>query len=313
MEPGRLIGTAGRLSTSLEALAALAAHLRVEGEGLDADPRVRELLRGIATELVGEGADASAPEAAAVVGMARTLLAQSAELIADPARAPGWEHADPLILQGAGKMSTAIAGAIGAADLAGLAPRLGEPGARFLDVGTGTAWLAIALAQAYPQLHVVGIDIFGPALELARGNVAASGFGERIEVRVEDATQLTGDAAYDVVWLPLPFLPREIASQAMRAARRALRPGGWLLPGTYAGPPDPLSQLLIDLRTVRSGGHPWQGEELVAEIARHGFADVREAERTWNAPVRLFAGRQPAGDHIQNGADATLGARPEGA
>ena len=79
----------------------------------------------------------------------------------------------------------------------------------------------------------------------------------------------------------------------MVSARRALRPGGWLVPGTYAGPPDPLSQLLIDLRTVRSGGHAWQSDELVAEIAAHGFTDAREAERTWTAPVRLYAGRQP--------------------
>ena len=59
MEPGHLMGTAARLSTSLEALAALAAHLRVESEGLDAVPRVRELLGAIATELLGEDADAT--------------------------------------------------------------------------------------------------------------------------------------------------------------------------------------------------------------------------------------------------------------
>jgi 2-polyprenyl-3-methyl-5-hydroxy-6-metoxy-1,4-benzoquinol methylase len=297
MEPGRLMGTAARLSTSLEALAALAAHLRVESEGLDADLRVRELLRAISAEVLGEDVNADGPEAPAVVGMARTLLAQSAELIAEPARAPGWEHVDPQVLQGTGKMSSAIAGAIAAAaaaDLTGLGDRLRVPGATLLDVGTGTAWLAIALAQAYPRLRVTGIDIFEPALELARGNVAASGLAARIDINAQDVTQLEEDAAYDVVWLPLPFLPREIASAAMAAARRALRPGGWLLPGTYAGPPDPLSQLLIDLRTVRSGGHAWGSDELVAEIARHGFEDAREAERTWNAPVRLFAGRQPA-------------------
>ena len=28
------------------------------------------------------------------------------------------------------------------------------------------------------------------------------------------------------------------------------------------GPPDPLAELLTDLRTVRSGGYPWRGEEL---------------------------------------------------
>jgi SAM-dependent methyltransferase len=295
VQHGELMGAAARLTTSLEALAALAAHLRIESEGLDADARVRDLLRAIAQELLSEDPDANGPEAVAVVGLARTLIAQSAELVAQPARPPGWDHADPAILQGAGRLSTAIAGAVGAAaarDLDGLAGRLSAPGATFLDVGTGTAWLAIALAEAFPELRVVGIDVFEPALELARGNVAAAGLDDRIELRSQDVVQLQDDAAYDAIWLPLPFLPRAIASQAMAVAAGALRPGGWLLPGTYAGPPDPLSQLLVDLRTVRSGGHPWRADELVAEIASHGFADAHEAERTWQAPVRLFAGRR---------------------
>jgi SAM-dependent methyltransferase len=297
VQEGRLMGTAIRLAGSLEALAALAAHLRVEGEGLPADPRVRELLRAIAAELLGADAHPSGPETGAVVGMARTLLAQAAELVADPARAPGWEHADPQILQGAGKMSTAIAGAIAAAarnDLDGLDERLSAPGARFLDVGTGTAWLAIALAQAYPQLRVDGIDVFETALALARRNVAQSGVADQIDLRLEDVTQLREQPAYDAIWLPLPFLPREILPQAMAASLGALRPGGWLLPGIYSAPPEPLAQLLVDLRTVRSGGHPWRADELIAEIASHGFADACEAERTWSGPVRLFAGRRPA-------------------
>jgi SAM-dependent methyltransferase len=294
MEPGQLMGTAARLSSSLEALAALAAHLRVEGEGLETDARVRALLGSIAREVAGDDGDASAAEVAAVVGMTRTLLAQSAELVADPGRAPGWEHADPQLLQGTGRMSMAIAGAIATAArrLAGLAERLAAPGATFLDVGTGTAWLAIALAQAYPGLRVTGIDVYAPALELARSNIAQSGFAERIEVRSEDATHMSAEAAYDVVWLPMPFLPRAIVGDAMTAAARALRPGGWLIPGTYAGPPDRLSGLLVDLRTVRSGGHPWRSDELVAEIASHGLADAHEVERTWTAPVRLYAGRR---------------------
>ena len=80
----------------------------------------------------------------------------------------------------------------------------------------------------------------------------------------------------------------------VEAAVAALRPGGWLLPGTFAGPPDPLSRLLVDLRTVRAGGHPWDGDDLVAEIASHGLQDAHEVPRTWTAPVRLYAARRPA-------------------
>jgi SAM-dependent methyltransferase len=289
-----LMGTAMRLSTQLEALAALAAHLRVTGEGLDADPRVRALLSAIADELTCESPAAGPAEAAAVVGMTRTLLAQSAELIADPARAPGWSHSDPQILQGTGRMSTAIVSAISAArgSLPGLGERLAAEDGVLLDVGTGTAWLAIALAEAFPTLRVVGTDIYETALGLARANVAAAGHAGRIELRLQDVTQLGEEAVYDVVWLPLPFLPREIVPSAMTAALRALRPGGWVLPGAYAGAPGRLSELLVDLRTVRSGGHPWSAGELTAELTGHGFEHACEVERTWAAPVRLFGGRR---------------------
>jgi hypothetical protein len=62
------------------------------------------------------------------------------------------------------------------------------------------------------------------------------------------------------------------------------------LPGTFTGPGDRLSELLTDLRTVRSGGHPWRPEEIIDLMATAGLADAQEIPRTWPAPVRLYAG-----------------------
>jgi hypothetical protein len=50
--PG-LMGRAVQLGVSVDALAALAAQLRLETEGLDADPEVRRLLADIANEVTG--------------------------------------------------------------------------------------------------------------------------------------------------------------------------------------------------------------------------------------------------------------------
>ena len=78
------------------------------------------------------------------------------------------------LLQGIGRMSMSVAAAIRAAggarsrSLASSWPdRYGS-----WTSGTGVGWLAVALARAYPEARVVGIDIFPPALELARANVS---------------------------------------------------------------------------------------------------------------------------------------------
>ena len=290
----QLMGVAARLATSLEALAALAAHIRIETEGLEPEPEVRALLQEIATTLVGDGA--SFDDAQPIVGLTQTLLGQAAELVTRPDRPGGWVHTDERLLQGTGRMSMAIAPVIThvAPQLDGLAARLSASDAAFLDVGTGAGWLAIALAKMHPGLRVVGIDIFDPALELARRNREATGLDSRIELRRQDVTTLDEEAVYDAVWLPLPFLPRAVVLPAIAAAARALRPGGWLIPGLYGGPPDELSQLICDLRTVRSGGHAWGVDELVGELDAHGLARGHEIARNWKAPVRLFAAQRPA-------------------
>ncbi len=301
-----LLSTAVRLAAQVDALAALAAHARVEAEGLAADPAVRDLLGAIVAELLGtdgDPADAdSADDGAATqrldrspaVGLARAALLQAIDLVDDPARSGGWTQPDPALLQSMGRQSASIPEAFRAAEqeLPALGDRLRAPGARFLDIGTGAGWLAIATARAYPQLQVVGLDIFQPALDLATGNVAAEGLTDRVELRLADAVTLDEPQAYDAVWLPLPFLPRDVVPGVLDAAVGSLRPGGWILAGSFGGVPDRLGGLLTDLRTVRCGGHPWATEDLLALLRGAGLADVREVARTWAAPVRLHVGHR---------------------
>lgn len=286
------MSTAVRLSTSLEALAALSAHVRVETEGIDVDDRVRDLLDRVAREVLGP--DVAAMESgAAVVGMGRAFLRQAIDLVEHPGRAGGWDEVDEPLLQGMGRLSGAITEAFRVAEdrLDGFGDRLRADGAAFLDIGTGTAWLAIAMARTFPALRVVGIDLFEPALALARRNVAAEGLEARVELRGQDGTLLDEADTYDAVWLPLPFLRAEAMTDLLRSSGRALRPGGWVVAGSFAGPDDELSKLLIELRTVRSGGHPWEADELLAVMTANGFTETQEVPRTWAAPVRLYAGR----------------------
>lgn len=320
MAADALMSTAVRLAAQVDALAALAAHVRLETEGLAADPAVRRLLGTIAADLLGtdgddadgrpdsehpdgEHRDGGHPDGRAAtqdlsrspaVGLARAALLQAIDLVDDPARSGGWTQPDPALLQSMGRQSASIPEAFRAAEreLPGLGERLRAPGATFLDIGTGAGWLAISTARAYPQLRVVGLDIFPPALDLAKQNVAGEGLTDRIELREADATALDEPDAYDAVWLPLPFLGRDIVPVVLDAAIRSLRPGGWILAGAFGGVPDRLGRLLTDLRTVRCGGHPWATEELHSLLRGAGLADVREVPRTWAAPVRLHTGHR---------------------
>ena len=140
------------------------------------------------------------------------------------------------MLQAQGRLSTRVVGAFRAAEreLGGLGQRLQATDATFLDVGTGTGWLAIAIARAYPRVQVVGIDIHEPALALARRNIADEQLTARIDVQRRDVVTVSDHSRFDAIWLPLPFLPADIVSPAWWRAH-ALRPDGWLLAGTYGG------------------------------------------------------------------------------
>ena len=291
MASDETMSAAVRLGAAADALAALAAFVRLETEELPADPVVRDLLARIYSQLVGPDRVIDPAAAAPVVGLARTFLRQAAELVENPGRSGGWDQVDVPLLQSIGRLSMAISGAIAVAGqlLPDLGQRLDKPGGTVLDIGTGTGWLAIALARTFPHLSVVGIDIFEAAADLAAINVRQEGMQDRVEIRLQDATTLRGNDVFDAIWLPLPFLPEDVVRRALPAAIGALRPGGWILPGTFTGPADPLSEMLTDLRTVRSGGHPWTPSEITGLLTDAGLSGAQEIPRRWAAPVRLYA------------------------
>lgn len=290
------VAVAVRLGAQVDALAALAAYARIRTEDIRAEPALDDLLSAVAADVVGPDSSGVDPGVAAqIVGLARTFLRQALELIEQPGRHGSWDLVDVELLQSIGRLSMGIAGAIESLEREDpdLAARLTGPDARLLDIGTGAGWLAIALARGHPDLHLVGIDIFDPALDLARANVAEAGLADRIELRHQDAATVDEPDGYEAIWVPLPFLPRAVVQPVLEAAHRSLRPGGAVLPGAFTGPPGELAQLLTDVRTVRSGGHPWSPGEILAMLTAAGFQDAREVPRSWPAPVRLYHGRRP--------------------
>lgn len=149
MGPDGLMARAVGLGPAVDALAALAAYIRIETEQLPADPAVHELLSAITAELVDDQVTA---ESVPVVGLARTFIRQAAELIENPGRRGSWDRVDVPLLQSIGRLSMSVLEALRVAEqqLPGLAEQLAAPGGAFLDVGTGTGWLAIASISSNP-------------------------------------------------------------------------------------------------------------------------------------------------------------------
>src|SRR5689334_7815787 len=267
--------TLARLTASAEALAALGARLRAETEGLKLDPAIAAAVDGVVSEL-GVDPDALTPtERGTVALFARAFLRQAGDLIDHPERPPGWGYEDPVVLLSLGRGSASIVSAF--ATVPELVALLGREGAALLDVGAGVA----ALCRAFPALKVVGLEPWGPALRLGQREISDAGLSARIELRAQRVEELADVDAYDVAWLAGPFLPPAIVPAALKHTFASLKPGGRIVFGLYAGPPDPLAQRLVALRTIRSGGHNATSDELVSALDAAGFEDARELERCW--------------------------------
>lgn len=290
-----LMATTQRLNVSVEALAAVAACLRLRTDGLAAPAEVDRLVHeAAALEGLADLDQLTPQQSQMAIGAIRAFFRQAAELIDAPDRPCGWITDDPAVLQGQGRASMMVAGL-----LASLAPGVGDLDERLrsgspalLDLGTGTGWLAIALAQTFPLATVVGVEVAETPLALARANLASSGVADRVSFRHGDAAHLVDEDAFDLAWVPGPFLAEAVVPTVLQAAHRALRPGGWVMFGRYAGPDDPLGATLVDLRTVRSGGHPWRAGDVEALLAVYGFTDVVTPRRTWAAPMVFTFGRR---------------------
>jgi demethylmenaquinone methyltransferase/2-methoxy-6-polyprenyl-1,4-benzoquinol methylase len=105
-----------------------------------------------------------------------------------------------------------------------------KPNSRVLEIGCGTGTMAILAARRGAQ--VLGFDISGSMLQIAREKVEAAGFSDRIELAemgVSGMENLDGNS-YDLVMSMLVFseLSRDEQVYALKHAYRTLKPGGKL-------------------------------------------------------------------------------------
>src|SRR5438093_7630706 len=167
---------------------------------------------------------------------------------------------------------------------------------RILDVATGTAGVAIALANA-TDADIVGIDISEPMLERGRKHVYDAGLDQRIRLQHARVEQIPFPAAsFDAV--TFTYLLRYVADPMATLAEltRVLRPSGGMASLDFYVPPGAMwragwrmyTRALMPSAGYLLGGHPWWNAGRFLGPNLDGF------HRRW--PVyRLFEAWREAG------------------
>ncbi len=148
-----------------------------------------------------------------------------------------------------------------------------------LDVATGTAGVAIALAT-HTSANVIGIDISEAMLELGRRHVSSDGLVDRVRLEAGRAEELAfTSASFDAV--SFTYLLRYVDDPAatMTELVRVLRPGGVMASLDFFVPPNPAwhaawwfyTRLVLPAAGLLFGGPVWWrvGRFLGPNISSH--------------------------------------------
>src|SRR3954452_15974501 len=162
-----------------------------------------------------------------------------------------------------------------------------QPGSSFniLDLGTGTAQIAIELARRAPNIHVTAVEAAESMVTLARENIVKAGFSGRIEVLNADAKQLPfASASFPVVISNSIVHHVAEPSTALADAIRVCTPGGLLFHRDLARPYDE-TQLKQLVENYAAGATEYQ-RKLFADSLRAALTlnDVRELVAAFGYP-----------------------------
>ncbi len=105
-----------------------------------------------------------------------------------------------------------------------------RPQGQLADIGCGPGYLLAALARAFPDLDLVGIDLSEEMIAAARHNLEAAGLGARVDYRVGDSEQLPlEDNSLDFAVSSLSLHHWSDPPRALDEIYRVCKPGGQML------------------------------------------------------------------------------------
>jgi SAM-dependent methyltransferase len=282
---------------STSVLAALGVALDAQAAETPLQPalqaQIEEVLDAVGLGGVTEGV--SAADLKQILAEIRFNMLLDAKFLFHPIRSLAWTHNESEILQAGGEISAGFADPLTHTiipRLDGLSRQLNSPEGSFLDVGVGVAGLSIAMLHLWPSLRVVGIDLWAPALALARENVRRARLTDRIQLREQSVGDLSDTSVFDLAWLPSAFIPATVIQTACERVYHALHPGGWLLFAMAHAGTDTVTASLVRLRTLLWGGALMAPNQVEALLRRTGFGDVQTLPSPPGALVALIAARR---------------------
>lgn len=130
-----------------------------------------------------------------------------------------------------------------------------------LDVGCGTGGVLVALREAFPELRLVGTDLFEEGLAIARTRVPG------VELARHDARELPYEEEFDVVGAfdVLEHIDRD--DLVLASMHRAARAGG----GVVILVPQH-QRVWSEMDAIAQHERRYSRRELVAKVERAGFA-----------------------------------------
>lgn len=122
--------------------------------------------------------------------------------------------------------------------------------ATILDVATGTADVAIALAEAIPAATVTGIDLSRKMIAIGNAKVAHAKVSDRVSLTVADCLDLPfDDATFDAVTVAYGVRNFENLLDGYREMFRVLRPKGTLTVIELSTPSNKIVKPFYDIYT----------------------------------------------------------------
>jgi 2-polyprenyl-3-methyl-5-hydroxy-6-metoxy-1,4-benzoquinol methylase len=126
--------------------------------------------------------------------------------------------------------------------------RAGPP-ARIADVACGEGYSTLAIARAYPNVRVDGIDADAASIAAAKRHLAGTGLEDRVTFHQTDAADAELEGACDLVYMHESLHDMSYPVDVLGACRRMLAAGGSVVIGdervadTFTAPGDEMERL----------------------------------------------------------------------